>query len=110
MAAVYARCLALLRPGGLLVTVTKNSRRQGRLFDLAGTTVSLARSVGFGYRQHVIAFRAAICDGDLVARPSERELTQLRHAHSGGEPIHLVVHEDICGFEKSVAKENHLAH
>jgi tRNA G10 N-methylase Trm11 len=109
-AAVYASCLALLRPGGLFVTVTKNSNRNGRLVDVAGTTVALARSVGFGYRQHVIAFRAAICDGDLVARPSDRELTQLRHAHAAGEPIHLVVHEDICVFEKSIAKENHLAH
>ena len=110
MAAVYARCLALLRPGGLLVTVTKNSRRQGRLFDLAGTTVSLARSVGFGYRQHVVALHAAIRDGDLVARPSYWQLTQVRHARSSGEPIHLVVHEDVCVFEKPVEKESHLAH
>jgi SAM-dependent methyltransferase len=109
-AAVYAGCLALLRPGGLLVTVTKNSHRNGSLFDFAGTTVALARSVGFGYRQHVVAFHAAICDGDLVARPSDRELTQLRHAHAAGEPTHLVVHEDVCVFEKPVEKENHLAH
>ncbi len=34
MAAVYAQCFALLRPGGLLVTVTKNMRHRGRLIDL----------------------------------------------------------------------------
>jgi DNA modification methylase len=110
IAAVYAGCFSLLRPGGLLVTVTKNSRRNGRLFDLAGTTVSVARSVGFGYRQHVVALHAAIRDGDLVARPSYWQLTQVRHARSNGAPTHLVVHEDVCVFEKPIEKENHLAH
>ncbi len=39
MGAVYAGCFELLRPGGLLVVVTKNTRRGGRL-DLALLTSS----------------------------------------------------------------------
>ena len=76
MAQVYAACHAVLRPGGLLVTVTKNLRRQGRCFDLAAATVSLARRAGFAYSQHVIALHCAVRDGGLVARPSFWQLTQ----------------------------------
>jgi hypothetical protein len=70
MAAVYAACLAVLRPGGLLVTVTKNMRRGGRLVDLAATTRRLAVDAGFAYLQHVVALLAAVRGGQLVARPS----------------------------------------
>ncbi|HVA62025.1 MAG TPA: DNA methyltransferase [Mycobacteriales bacterium] len=101
MAAIYAGCHAMLRPGGLLVTVTKNTRRQGRCFDLAGTTVTLARAAGFGYLQHVIALHAAVRDSGLHARPSFWQLTQLRHAHDRGDPAHLVTHEDLCIFGRS---------
>ncbi len=97
---VYAACFAVLRPGGLLVTVTKNTRRAGRLFDLAGTTVSLARGAGFLYLQKVVALLAAIRDGELRARPSFWQLTQTRRARARGEPAHVVVHEDVCVFQK----------
>jgi predicted methyltransferase len=39
MAEVYAGCFELLRPGGILVTITKHSRRGDRTLDL----VSLAK-------------------------------------------------------------------
>lgn len=103
MAQVYAACHTVLRPGGLLVTVTKNTRRAGRLFDLAGTTVALARHAGFGYLQHVVALHAAVRDGALVSRPSFWQLTQTRHAHARGEPAHLVAHEDVCVFTRPIA-------
>ncbi|MGH3264665.1 MAG: hypothetical protein ACRDNS_22045, partial [Trebonia sp.] len=98
MADVYGACFAVLRPGGLLVTVTKNPRRAGRLLDLAGLTVALARSAGFTYLQHVIALHAAVRDGALRARPSFWQLSQLRRARAHGQPAHLVVHEDVCAF------------
>jgi modification methylase len=100
MSDVYAACHAVLRPGGLLVTVTKNTRRAGRLFDLAGTTVELARAAGFTYLQHVIALLAAVRDGELLPRPSFWQLTQTRRARARGEPAHLVVHEDVSVFAK----------
>src|SRR6266545_7354941 len=78
LARVYAACFAVLRPGGLLVTVTKNLRRQGRVHDLATVTVQLATQAGFAYLQHVVALLAAVRDGDLHARPSFWQLTQTR--------------------------------
>lgn len=38
MADVYAACGAVLKPGGFLVTVTKDLRERGGLRDLAGDT------------------------------------------------------------------------
>ena len=98
MAEIYAGCYAVLRPGGDLVMVTKNTRRKGRTLDLAGLTVALATRAGFTYLGHVIALHAAIRDGDLVARPSYWQTTQVRHARQRGEPAHLVAHEDVTSF------------
>jgi modification methylase len=100
MADIYAACHTVLRTGGRLVVVTKNSRRRGRMLDLAGVTVSLATRAGFAYIGHVIALHAAIRDGDLAARPSYWQVTQVRHARRRGEPAHLVAHEDITVFVK----------
>lgn len=99
MTEVYAACHRVLRPGGLLVTVTKNTRRRGRCLDLAGLTVSAARSVGFAYVQHVVALLGPIRDGQLCARPSFWQLTQTRKARERGEPAHLGVHEDVLVFQ-----------
>jgi modification methylase len=95
---VLAGCAHVLRPGGLLVTVTKNTRRDGRLNDLAAATVQLADQAGFEYLQHLVALHAAVRDWGLVARPSFWQLTQTRKARARGEPCHLVVHEDVLVF------------
>jgi modification methylase len=103
IAEVLAGCAQLLRPGGLLVTVTKNTRRAGRLNDLATATVQLADQAGFGYLQHILALHAAVRHGELVARPSFWQLTQTRKARARGEPAHLVVHEDVLVFTKPLS-------
>jgi modification methylase len=104
MATVYAGCFQVLRPGGLLVTVTRNLRRKGRVFDLAGATVTLAEQAGYQYLQHVIALLAAVRDSDLHARPSFWQLTQTRRARQRGEPASLLVHEDVVVFQKPPSK------
>jgi DNA modification methylase len=103
LAGVYAGCFEVLRPGGLLVVVTKNLRRQGRVLDLATITVELATRAGFQYLQHVVALLAAIRDGRLHARPSFWQLTQTRKARNRVEPAHLVVHEDVSVFARPQA-------
>jgi modification methylase len=100
MAEIYTACHRVLRPGGYLVVVTKNTRRKGRTLDLAGLTVTLATAAGFSYLGHVVALHAAIRDGDLVGRPSYWQATQIRHARAKGEPAHLVAHEDVSVFAR----------
>ncbi len=100
MGEVYAACAEVLRPGGFLVTVTRNPRPQGRLFDLAAATVQLAQQAGLVYLQHVIALHAAIRDGRLVAPPSLRQRINTRNARARGVPVHLPVHEDVLVFQR----------
>lgn len=100
MIGVYRSCFDALRPGGLLVTVTKNMRRKGRLIDLVSLTVELATSVGFGYFQHNIALLCGVQNDGLVARPSFWQTHHLRAARARGVPQHLVAHEDVLVFVK----------
>lgn len=103
MAEIYAACLTVLRPGGLMVTVTKNMRRGGRLVDLAGMTVALARRAGFVYLQHNVALLGAVRHGDLVAHPSFWQLRQTRLARANGHPVHLTAHEDVVVLSRPEA-------
>ena len=105
MADIYTACHHVLRPGGRLVVVTKNTRRKGRTQDLAGLTVALATAAGFSYLGHVIALHAAVRDGDLAGRPSYWQATQVRHARERGEPAHLVAHEDVTAYISPSAPE-----
>lgn len=100
MATIYAGCLEALRPGGFLVTVTRNTRRGGRLVDLAATTVRLAEAAGFSYLQHVVALNCAVRAGELVAHPSFWPLIRARAEAGRGVPNHLVVHDDVLFFQK----------
>lgn len=103
MAEIYAACAAVLKPGGFLVTVTKDLRERGGLRDLAGDTIALCRASGLEYWQHVIALLAGIRDGELVPYPSFFQLTQTRKAVARAERTALVVHEDVLVFRKSAA-------
>jgi modification methylase len=100
MAEIYAGCFEVLRSGGTLVTVTRNSRRAGRTHDRAGKTVALCRAAGFGYTQHIIAIDAALRDGEVVTPLLAPAMAGIRRARQRGEPAHLVVHHDVCVFVK----------
>ena len=100
MLAVYEACLTTLRPGGFLVTVTKNMHQGGRLVHLAGITSSLAQQAGFGYFQHNLALLGGLQDGVIKARPSFWQQSHARRAHACGIRRHLVAHEDVLVFVK----------
>jgi modification methylase len=103
MGAIYQASAAVLKPGGLLVTVTKELRAGGALHNLAGNTIQLCEQSGLRYWQHVIALLATVRDDDLVARPSFWQRTQTRKALERGDPVALVVHEDVLVFRKPPA-------
>lgn len=60
----------------------------------------MAAGAGFDYLQHVVALLAGVRDGALVGRPSFWQLTQTRRARAKGDPLHVVVHEDVLVFGK----------
>jgi modification methylase len=103
MAAIYQASAAVLKPGGFLVTVTKELRAGGSLHNLAGNTIALCEQAGLRYWQHVIALLATVRDDDLIARPSFWQRTQTRRALERGDPVALVVHEDVLVFRKRTA-------
>jgi modification methylase len=100
IAEVLAGCAWLLCPGGLLTTVTKNTRRVGRLNDLATGTIRLAEQAGFGYLQHIVALHTAIRGGRLVPRPSFFQLDRVRKARARGLPLRIIAHEDVLVFRR----------
>jgi modification methylase len=100
MAVIYTASAAVLKPGGFLVTVTKELRAGGALHNLAGNTIQLCEQAGLRYWQHVIALLATVRDDDLVARPSFWQRAQTRKALERGDPVALVVHEDVLVFRK----------
>ena len=104
MAAIYQASAAVLKPGGVLITVTKELRAGGALHNLAGNTIALCEQAGLRYWQHVIALLATVRDDDLVARPSFWQRTQTRKALERGDPVALVVHEDVLVFRKPLAR------
>ena len=103
MSEVYAASAAALKPGGFLITVTKNLRAGGEMHNLAGETVALCQQAGLLYWQHVIALHAAIRGSELVARPSFWQLSTIRKALARGERVQLVCHEDVLVFRKAGA-------
>ena len=107
MAAVYAGCARLLAPGGFLVLVTKNMRAGGTLSNLAGDTTRLCQHAGLDYWQHIVALLATVRDGELRPRPSLWQLLNIRHALARGERTHLVCHEDVLVFRKSLSVDSH---
>lgn len=100
MAGVYRSCFDALRPGGLMVTVTKNMHQRERLLDVARATVDAAGSVGFQTMEHIIALLCAVRSDGLVARPSFWQQRSVRNARRKGLPQYLIAHEDVLVFRK----------
>ncbi len=96
---LVAACTQVLRPGGLLITVTGNTHNPDRLIDRAGNTVAAAQAAGLDYLQHIVAVHAAVRDSDLAAPPSAS--TGETGDASGRAPRrHLVVHHDVLVFRQ----------
>jgi hypothetical protein len=105
MAAIYAGCFEVLRPGGLLVVISTHFHRDGELVDVAGTTVSQGHRAGFSYLQHVIALRPAIRDGLLDAPAAANRPVSTGGGRQQESSAHQVVHDDVTVLRKPVETE-----
>jgi len=94
---LIAACTQVLRPGGLLVTVTGNTHNPGRLIDQAGNTVAAAQAAGLDYLQHVVAVHPAVRDSSLAA-PLCASTGETSDASGLASRRHLVVHHDVLVF------------
>jgi hypothetical protein len=89
---------ALLRPGGLLITISRNQQHQGRLVDLAAQTIRAAEQAGLAYLQHVIALLAPVQAGQLWPRVTGWQRRTVRARLARGECAQLAVHADVLVF------------
>lgn len=87
MRVIYANCLRVLPPSGLMIAVLKNSYRRAKLNDVTGQTISEVTALGA-----VLIAR----HGRLIDKPS----IWLRRRKERGLPIVEV--EDVLVFSKGV--------
>jgi SAM-dependent methyltransferase len=90
-------CGQVLRPGGLLVTVTGNTHGPDRLIDRASDTVAAAQAAGLDYLQHIVAVHAAVRDSALVA-PLTASTGEAGDASEYATRSHRVAHHDVLVF------------
>jgi DNA modification methylase len=102
MAGVYDACAAVLKPGGFLMSVTKDMRSAGggALRNLSGETVALCQDAGLLYWQRVIGLLATVHDSELVMRPSFWQTLHARRRRAKGDRTQVVAHEDVLVFRK----------
>lgn len=97
---IFTGCHALLIPGGVLVVTARPFRREGFLVDFPGLVVSAAAEAGLDETERAVALMASWRERTLVARPSFFALDNTRKARAAGNPVALVVHEDVLIFTK----------
>jgi hypothetical protein len=100
MAEVYEASVAVLKPGGFLILVTKDMRSGGALRNLSGDTIMLCEGLGLRYWQRIIGLLATVRDSEIVMRPSLWQMLTVRRARTRGERTHVVAHEDVLVFRK----------
>jgi modification methylase len=103
MAEVYQACATVLKPGGFLVLVTKDTRCEGALRNLSGQTIILCERLGLAYWQRAIGLLATVREDRLHMRPSFWQTMHVRRARARGERTQVVAHEDILVFRKRPA-------
>lgn len=99
MEEVYAGCFRVLKPGGLLILVTKDFRRNNRRIKLLADTTALCEKVGFVLVDRVAASLSPERGGDVIAKVSPfRRINARKAPKRYGYPEMLPVFEDVTVF------------
>jgi tRNA G10 N-methylase Trm11 len=92
---IFAACLPLLRPGGVIVVTARPWRRDGLLNDFPGAVLGAAEAAGLVPLQRLVALLAGLSGERLVSRASFFQLQQVRTARHRGLPLRVIAHEDV---------------
>lgn len=87
MATIYAQCLKILKPGGLMILITKNFIRKRKVVRLDLDTIKLCESVGF-----------RLLERHERKLPSQSFWRVLYHQKNPTVP--MIEHEDVLVFRK----------
>jgi hypothetical protein len=96
--AVLAGCVPLLKPGGVIVVVSRPWRRDGDLVDIPGQVITAGLHAGLTLVDCRRAVHAALRDGRLHARHTFFQLVEARKARLAGKPVSLIQHDDLAVF------------
>ena len=110
MEKVYAGCLAILKPGGLLAVVIRPVRVRGRLVPLHHQTTQLCRELGFEFLDEVVACLARVDTGTgpeprLRAHALFLRRLAVARQRAAGLPVSLEQTEFVLLFRKPVPPE-----
>jgi modification methylase len=100
LGAILTGCLALLRPGGLLVLTARPYRHQELLVDLPGQFARVAEAAGLVLYERNAALLVGLRGDRLVPRPSFFQLDRVRKARARGLPLRIIAHEDVLVFRR----------
>lgn len=105
MRRVWEGCLAVLRPGGLLVVVQQPERRHRLLQPVHHETARACRELGFELLDEVLAVLGRVRVGpdgqpELVAHASFWRRLHARHLREQGWPVSLGQAEHVLVFRK----------
>lgn len=103
MADIYRACATVLKPGGHLVVVTKDTLTDAGVRDLSGATITLCKDTGLTYWQRVVSLLATVHGDELVMRPSFWQTLHARRRRTRGLRALVVAHEDVLVFRKPAA-------
>lgn len=98
---ILSNCRALLKPGGFLVITTRPIRSKGQMIDIPNLALKAALDAGFENYERCVALLAGVSGDRLVPRPSFFASLNARSANANGDPLHLVVHEDVLVLRRS---------
>ncbi len=101
-AEILRGCRTLLKPGGFLV-ITSPIRSKGQMINIPSLALRAALDAGFENYERCAALLAGISGDQLVPRPSFFSNLNVRSAGANGNPLHLVIHEDVLVLRRSLA-------
>jgi modification methylase len=99
---ILSSCRALLKPGGFLVITTRPIRSKGQMIDIPNLALKAALDAGFENYERCAALLAGISGDRLVPRPSFFSSLNARSSNANGDPLHLVIHEDVLALRRSL--------
>jgi modification methylase len=103
MAKVYHSCFEVLRPGGLMILVMRDFRRNNRRVDLLGDTLDICEALGFIYHDRsTVLLSPAVeqTDGLRVKPEGSVAFWTLFNAQKADPPLMVPVSEDVVVLRK----------
>ena len=103
MAKIYHQCYLALKPGGMMLLVLRDYRRNNRRVDLLGDTLDICEALGFVYHDRIAALQCPVegIGGSVRAKPEGAiAFWTVENSKRSDPPWLIPVFEDILVLRK----------